>query len=468
MPGFFIFIFVRGSGFLRFCLLCEKITGMLCDCGKFVKVVSISCVAAGLVSFGCEKKQEVPEAPQQKEVPAVMETAPAGSAQELKVLEAVPTVQTNVLAEIPAESAQAAEAEKPAAIEATPILPTELAVATEEKTAPEPAKQEAETKELAQKATEQAQIEEWFLQGVNYYSGKGVEKDRAKAVEYFQKAAEKGHTQALFNLGVCSVLGTGCDRDMVKAVEYFKKSADGGNMDAAFNLAIHYGKGEGVERDMAKSAEYMRMAADADIPEAAYHLAVMYATGDGVERNESEAFKLFKKVAEWGYPNAQANLGTYYLQGIGTEANPAEAEKWFLKAAGQGNVTAQFNLGIFYAQGRGGVTNLVEAYKWCSLAADQGDLQAESNRDVILGDMTPKQVAEGVRAASDFTFKKFKELREEGIIEIDPDVLKPITDETDEGEIKKPQPDIKNILPTESRPVLENPLEPQKARDTRD
>ncbi|MBR5605398.1 MAG: hypothetical protein IKW70_03085 [Verrucomicrobia bacterium] len=80
---------------------------MLCDCGKFVKVVSISCVAAGLVSFGCEKKQEAPAAPQQKEVPAVVETAPVVSAQEPKVLETTSAVQTNVSAEIPAEPAPA-------------------------------------------------------------------------------------------------------------------------------------------------------------------------------------------------------------------------------------------------------------------------------------------------------------------------------------------------------------------------
>ena len=426
---------------------------MFCDCCKLVKIVSISCVAAGLVSFGCKKEPEVSlEDTQPKEIPAAVETAPAPKVTE---------TQTNIQAEPPVVSSEApanVEAKtdpKPEAAPAEPVKTAEAAVP-----AAEPAKTSGESDEFVKKVAEQAQIEEWFLRGVDYYRGRGVQQDQAKAVEYFLKAAEKGHSQAL--------LGAGCEKDLNKAVEYFQKSADAGNMEAAFNLAIHYGKGDGVERNMAKSAEYMKMAEEAGIPEAAYHLAVMYATGDGVEKSDSEAFALFKKVAEWGYPNAQANLGTYYLQGIGTEANPAEAEKWFLKAAGQGSVTAQFNLGIFYAQGRGGVTNLVEAYKWRSLAADQGDLQAESNRDVILGDMTPKQVAEGVRAASDFTFKKFKELREEGIIEIDPDVLKPITDETDEGEIKKPQPDIKNILPTESRPVLENPLEPQKARDTRD
>jgi TPR repeat protein len=182
-----------------------------------------------------------------------------------------------------------------------------------------------------------------------------------------------------------------------------------------------------------------------------------------LEKNEKEAFELFQKVAEAGYPSAQANLGVYYLEGRGVEKNLPEAEKWLLKAAQQGNLSAQFNLGVFYAKGTGGETNLVQAYKWSTLAASAGDQAAEGNRNFLLAEMTPKQIAEAIREASDFTFEKYKELRSEGILQIDPEQLKPIV--LPSNVTNQEQSFDKAILPTEARTILDNPTEVQKAKD---
>jgi TPR repeat protein len=69
-------------------------------------------------------------------------------------------------------------------------------------------------------------------------------------------------------------------------------------------------------------------------------------------------------------------------------------------AADQGDVLAQNGLGAMYGTGKGVPQNFVEAYKWFSLAAAQGHALAVTNRDLVLGEMTPAQIAEGQRLAA--------------------------------------------------------------------
>jgi TPR repeat protein len=78
----------------------------------------------------------------------------------------------------------------------------------------------------------------------------------------------------------------------------------------------------------------------------------------------------------------------------------AAAVVWWRRAADQGNVVAQHNLGVMYANGRGVPQNYAEAYKWWSLAAAQGYAKAVTNRDRLLGRMTPAQIDEGRQLAA--------------------------------------------------------------------
>jgi len=306
----------------------------------------------------------------------------------------------------------------------------------------------SEDEEFAKRLAKQSVIEENYLKAMRYHEGIGVPKDPAKALEYFTIAANGNHAEALFNLGVYYVTGLAGETNLTKAIECFKRSAEQNHPDALFNLAVHYTKGIGVDVDLEKASEYTKKASDLGQPEAEYNLAVMYATGTGVAKDQEAAAQHFLNVAEQGFPSAQANIGVYYLEGIGIKQDVKEAEKWLIKAAEQGNVSAQFNLGVFYAKGRNGKTNLVEAFKWSALAAEQGDEVAASNRDLLVSDMTPKQIADATRATSEFVFTKIKKLQSEGIIKInpiDPERLK---------KIEGPQLPDKAILPTENRPIL--------------
>ncbi len=78
-----------------------------------------------------------------------------------------------------------------------------------------------------------------------------------------------------------------------------------------------------------------------------------------------------------------------------TEKNDA-AEFAALKAkAERGNAIAQYNLGLAFAQGRQTAVNLPEAFAWLTIAAQSGS--TGKALDTVLGNMTPKQLADGRR-----------------------------------------------------------------------
>jgi uncharacterized protein len=86
--------------------------------------------------------------------------------------------------------------------------------------------------------------------------------------------------------------------------------------------------------------------------------------------------------------------------------NYTRARQWYEKAAAQGHASAQINLGVMYADGRSVPQDYVRAYMWWSLAAahSMGDEQklATDNREAVASRMTPAQIAEAQRLASEW------------------------------------------------------------------
>jgi uncharacterized protein len=171
---------------------------------------------------------------------------------------------------------------------------------------------------------------------------------------------------------------------------------------AQFVLGVMYGGGHAVPQNYTEAAEWYRRAADQGWPEAQTILGVMYAQGQGVAQNDVKAAKWLLKAAEQGHVPAQCNLGHMYAQGQGVAKNDAEAAKWFRKAADQGYATAQFVLGVIYVKGQGVAQNYVLAHTWFNLAAAQGDAKALASRDHLARMMTPAQIAEAQRLASEW------------------------------------------------------------------
>lgn len=119
------------------------------------------------------------------------------------------------------------------------------------------------------------------------------------------------------------------------------------------------------------------------------------------------AISWFRKAAAQGLADAQHNLGSIYYGGTGVPQDYATAASWFRKAAGQENSKAQTFLGLMYDLGRGVPQDYVQAHKWLNLgAAKATDASvrelATSSRDRVAVRMTPAQIAEAHRLASEW------------------------------------------------------------------
>jgi ribosomal protein L29 len=110
--------------------------------------------------------------------------------------------------------------------------------------------------------------------------------------------------------------------------------------------------------------------------------------------------KELRAQAEHGDPEAQYMLGnTLRLKG-----ELAEARKWWCLAANQSHGKAQERIGDEYRYGRvtEGEPDYVRAYMWYDLAASNGNIQAFPNKVNAAGKMTPEQIAEAERLATEW------------------------------------------------------------------
>jgi TPR repeat protein len=80
------------------------------------------------------------------------------------------------------------------------------------------------------------------------------------------------------------------------------------------------------------------------------------------------------------------------------------AMKLWRPLAEAGEARAQAMLGILYRDAHGvPAGRVVIAYIWFSLAASGGDQKAAQERDILARGMTPAQIAEGKKRASEWT-----------------------------------------------------------------
>jgi hypothetical protein len=104
----------------------------------------------------------------------------------------------------------------------------------------------------------------------------------------------------------------------------------------------------------------------------------------------------WKARAEQGDPEAQVRV--YHL----SPPSP-ERLKWLCLAANQGFAEAQNALGASYRFGWDMERDLVQAYKWYALEIEAGDTDARRDLEDIAPSMTPAQIAEGERLATEWT-----------------------------------------------------------------
>ncbi len=165
------------------------------------------------------------------------------------------------------------------------------------------------------------------------------------------------------------------------------------------------GWNEGVaayqRKDYPTAIKEWRPLAEQGNDRAQYNLGAMHEGGLGVAQDYEQALHWYRKAAAQGNPMAQNNLGQMHQKGWGVSRSYQEAARWYQKAAEQGYVKAQTHLGIMYYLGRGVPKDYVNAFMWLSLAAAQGDKRAREYRNRVAGMMSPAQLMQAGRQASE-------------------------------------------------------------------
>lgn len=183
-------------------------------------------------------------------------------------------------------------------------------------------------------------------------------------------------------------------------------------------LGSMYYDGTGVPQDYAQAAAWYRKAADQGDAGAQKILALMYSSGYGVPQDYAQAAAWFRKAADQGDASAQLNLGSMYEHGQGVPQNYAQAGTYYRKAADQGNAFAQLSLGGMYEHGQGMPHDYIHAHMWYNLAASRFNATEEyyrdkaiTGRDRVTAQMTPKQIAEAQKLASEWKPNSMSQLQ---------------------------------------------------------
>jgi hypothetical protein len=143
--------------------------------------------------------------------------------------------------------------------------------------------------------------------------------------------------------------------------------------------------------------------------------SLRYEQGQGVPQDYAEAVKWYRLAAAQGDAKAQFNLGLAYEHGQGVEQDNAEAVKLFRLAAAQGDARAQRDLGTMYELGKGVTQDYVRSHMWFNLSAASGwgggiDLfSVMEQRDLVAAKMTPQQIAEAQKMASECQQRHFRD-----------------------------------------------------------
>ena len=208
-------------------------------------------------------------------------------------------------------------------------------------------------------------------------------------------------------------------QDYATALKIFSPLAESGDPRAQNQLAWMYEGGIGVPRDKVKGEQWTRKAAEQGDSDAELNLGFKYDLYE--PKDYAQATAWYRKAADHGNAMAQEILGRTYYEGKIALQNFALAIEWSRKAADQGDFDAQHSLGLMYEKGQGVQQDYVRAHMWLNLAISSAanskdnlfDMPEEvakrlADRDRVAAKMTPAQIAEAQRLASEWASAKAK------------------------------------------------------------
>jgi TPR repeat protein len=199
-----------------------------------------------------------------------------------------------------------------------------------------------------------------------------------------RQRAESGDSKAQLLLGKAYALQFGVKHNYKEAMKWYLKSAEQGNRVAQYHVCNNYQFGHGVRKDADTAVDWCRRAADQGLPEAQERLAVLF----GLKKNYFEAAVWRRKAADQGFFLAQTNLAHDCWLGQGVPQDDTTAYMWLLLA-----LAAQCG----------------EPPQRCVEKDPEARAFAEEGRAKVGAKLSPEQVAEARRRASEWLIARQKE-----------------------------------------------------------
>ncbi len=250
--------------------------------------------------------------------------------------------------------------------------------------------------------------------------GKKVLATSTMAVKEIRLAAEMGVGTVQCKFGFMYYNGICVNKDYSQAMLWYLRSAKQGDLDAFIHLVRMHDRGEGMSADEAEEEdEFDRDVAwrynDYEQDDAHYSCGFMYYHGIGVLQDHNKARDSFRLVEEtcddvFCEADASSYLAMIHDRDEGKSEDELDDEEDMEfelyddeVEANKGDASAQQKVGWIYHFGNPGVAvDVVLGYKWATLAAAQGNAEAEEDKAIMAKDMTPAQIDEAEKLASEF------------------------------------------------------------------
>ena len=227
--------------------------------------------------------------------------------------------------------------------------------------------------------------------------------DYIGALEEWKPLAEKGEAAAGYAVGYMYEFGKGVPQDYAQAAVWYRKAANQGHYWARFRLGVLFARGRGVPRDNAEAKEWINLAAEQGKPEDKFEIGMLLAGNLFWLRDIALGHRWVRMAADLGYAKALHRMalwndsGLWHAGGILVRKDQIAAVRLILQAAEMGYAPSQHLAGRWYLDEGKGLRDRARAYFWLDKAASQGITQARISRDVLVRQMTPKELAESSR-----------------------------------------------------------------------
>ncbi|CAO3637738.1 unnamed protein product [Cunninghamella echinulata] len=213
----------------------------------------------------------------------------------------------------------------------------------------------------------------FYLAGLLWMKGVGVEQDIQKSVSCFIEATINGnHKESAYELGrIYSDRYPHSLNQPQQSLIWFKKALEWGDQRALVDLAYGYFEGDDDQEEYNNNNSNNNNCEN--ILERDQHQHQQYKNNNKNNRVKKDelAFQYAQQGALAKDKYCQYILGYLYLKGRGTVENAYEATEWLEQSAYQGFAEAIEELATIYLRGHGNVAkNYEKAYSICMLGAD--------------------------------------------------------------------------------------------------